>query len=148
MFRRCAANSGWIFPRSIGIRGLGFFAILFSVKPKLVGWLNIVFGLFGALQQGVLLFVTYPRLISMYQDFGADLPLSITLAPLFMGFMLLLSLGVTFIGIRLVFCPQSGQKLYKMGLVSLAILLILGGFHLAVSIPALIMPMYRITGNP
>jgi hypothetical protein len=117
------------------------------MKYKVVGWLDIVFGMIGALQQSIMLFVVYPKMNNLYQDFSGELPVQTKMFPYLTGLGIILFAGIAFLGMKLAFSKTSHEKLFKWGVGVLVGMLALGGIGIGFSIFSVIMPLYSITSG-
>ncbi len=112
-----------------------------------MGWLNLIFGGLGLLQQILMLFLVYPKLSGLYQDFGADLPWLTRNFPIVTMAGIVFLAGVTYLGVKLAFDKAPQEKLFLAGLAGLAILFTIGGMYFGVTLVSVIGPIYSLTSN-
>ncbi|OGC92473.1 hypothetical protein A3D85_03020 [Candidatus Amesbacteria bacterium RIFCSPHIGHO2_02_FULL_47_9] len=117
------------------------------MKYKVVGWLDLIFGCLGLVQQIVMLFFIYPKLSSLYQDFGAQLPFLTRVYPYLTAIAAVVLAGVVYIGARLVFGKLPNEKMFKLGVIALAVMFVLGGSYLASSLTSILSPIYGLSSN-
>lgn len=117
------------------------------MKYKVVGWLDLIFGSLGLIQQILMLFFIYPKLSSLYQDFGAQLPLTTKAYPYVSVVVALVLAVVVYVGARLIFSKVRDEKVFKVGIVALVVMLLLGGLFISSSVISAILPIYSLTSN-
>ena len=114
-----------------------------------MGWLDLTFGLLGLAQQIIMLFVVYPKLNSLYQDFyiGGKLPFFTRAYPYITVVMIILLAGIAYIGKKLAFEKSPSEKLFKWGLVALIVIFLFGGYYVSSLMMSFISPLYSITSQ-
>lgn len=117
------------------------------MKYKVIGWLDLIFGSLGFLQQILMLFVVYPKLSTLYQDFGAQLPLSTKAYPYFAGAIAIILVLVAQTGAKLAFTKKPSERLFKLGLAALILIFLLGGLYVPSAIFSIISPIYSLTST-
>ena len=115
------------------------------MKSKLIGAMVVIFGLAELLFQAILLKGLLYELPKIYQDINVELPTAAKIFPYVSGLVITLMLGVIYIGLRLLFIKNSGKKLYKLGLLSLALTLLLIFVLTGFSVLTVVMPIYQVT---
>ena len=115
------------------------------MKFKVVGWLDLVFGSLGLIQQILLLFFVYPKLTTLYQDFQTRLPASTQIFPYLSLAVSLLLVLIVILGAKLAFGQKPAEKTFKLGVVALIAILILGGIYLSTSTLSLLSPIYSLS---
>src|SRR3989344_8188235 len=117
------------------------------MKFKVVGWLDLVFGSLGLIQQILLLFFVYPKLTTLYQDFQTRLPASTQIFPYLSLAVSLLLVLIVILGAKLAFGQKPAEKTFKLGVVALIAILILGGIYLSTSTLSLLSPIYSLSSD-
>lgn len=117
------------------------------MKYKVVGWLDIVFGSLGFIQQIIFLLFVYPKLSSLYQDFGAQLPWYTRAYPYLVLIVAIILAGIVFIGSKLAFSKSPNEKLFKVGIVTLITIVLLGGIYLSLSLFSALSPIYGLSSD-
>lgn len=116
-----------------------------SMKYKIVGYANIfIAAIYALAQAGVLLFV-YPRMMSMYESMGVELPKETSLSPVVSLIAIAVFSWVVYLGIKLVKKPS--ERLFWINVVLLICLLTISGLFFSASFLSLIIPMYTITSS-
>jgi len=117
------------------------------MKYKIVGWINLVFGSLFLIQQVTMLFFVYPKLSYLYDEFGADLPLSTRIFPYLTTFVILVLVVIVWIGAKLVSNKIPNDKFLKLGIAGLIVLFLFGGYYFSTQLLSIIFPLYSITSN-
>lgn len=117
------------------------------MKYKIVGWLDLILGSLGFVQQILMLFVVYPKLSTLYQEFTAQLPWSTKAYPYLAGAIAIILALVAYTGAKLAFSKKPSEKLFKFGLAALFAILLLGGLYVSSAIFSIISPLYSLTSN-
>jgi type II secretory pathway component PulF len=79
----------------------------------------LVLGGFDFVQQAIALLVVYPKMNVLYEDFGAELPLSTKMYPYVTGVVILVLIGVVEIGWKLIRGRNPSNKLFRLGVTAL-----------------------------
>ena len=119
------------------------------MKYKVVGWLDLIFGLLGLVQQTIMLFVVYPKLNALYQDFyiGGKLPFFTRAYPYITVVLIILLAGIAYIGKKLAFEKSPNEKIFKLGLMALVAVFLFGGYYISSLIMSFVSPLYSITSQ-
>lgn len=115
------------------------------MKYKVVGWLDLVFGSLGFVQQVIMLLVVYPKMNTLYQDFGVDLPIMSRMFPYATGGVILVLAGIGFVGGKLAFSKTPSEKIYVLGILALISILMGMGYYSSLIMKSLITPMYEVS---
>lgn len=118
------------------------------MKYKVVGWLDLIFGSVGLIQQILMLFFVYPKLNTLYQDFNAQLPLFTRIYPYLVVVAAIVSAGIIFLGMKLAFSKTPSNKLFKLGTITLIVILLLGILNIFSSMLSVISPIYSLSSLP
>lgn len=115
------------------------------MNNKAIGTLNLILGTVGMIFQASMLFVVYPKLNSLYVEFGASLPISTKIFPYITVLSLFMFVGMIIIGARLILSKDSNTKLSKIGLFFVIVTVLLGGWQVSTSLSSLLTPLYGLT---
>lgn len=98
-------------------------------KYKIVGIVNLLLGLVGILIQLEILLFVYPKLVSLYRDFNAEVPFSTQVYPYIQIAITVVLFVVVIVGVELTLTKNPNKKLFIAGIVSLTAILLLIFFN-------------------
>lgn len=113
------------------------------MKNKIIAVIDIFLGLLFSIEQMILLIFVYPRMAALYNDFDTQLPPTTRYFPIYSVIFIILFAGVILIGIKLLKKPT--DKLFKLGVAGLIIMLLFAGYAVGISVIGLISPIYNLS---
>lgn len=114
---------------------------------KLFAVFNIVVGSIQLfIELSTLVFVR-PRLMNIYSEFGAEIPIAVSYHPYFLGLLAILTLAIVLLGVKLIRSKEPNDALYKLNFLSALFLIIVMLVVIPVNLVGLISPLYNITSD-
>jgi hypothetical protein len=113
------------------------------MKYKIVGLLNLSFGIVQAAFPVVVYYAVIPRLYKMYTEMDA-VPPRYDLINIGMIFLLVYGLINFLVGLKLILGKGSMDKLFKIGVVLFVVNFVLGGLVSGLLMIGVIAPIYSI----
>lgn len=113
------------------------------LKNKIVGFSDLLLGLWGIVLQVPFLLIVYPKLSSLYSQFNAELPITTRLIPYLSFLVLLISICSLYVGVKIFKTDKENKKLFAFGVILLIIMAIWALYGISLFVVGSILPIYN-----
>lgn len=115
-------------------------------KYKIIGVVNLLFGIFQVVCPLFIIFITLPRLTAMYSEFNVQ-GAFLTPTYLILGVVMLIGIGNLFFGFSLVSKSEKKEKYFKYALMLIIASFLFGGILFSIASLSTILPIYNLTSH-